>query len=80
MNVMAEKIGVHSVLQPMIVPRFMKVTLSFCSYELDSTPPEERRIIISNDVFDYMLNLRALNKSINNKREAYRQVYAGEIL
>ena len=37
--------------------------------------PEERKIITSDDVFDYMLDLRALNKGIDNKREELIKKY-----
>ena len=44
--------------------------LKMCSFEM--TPgkkPEEIRIITSDDVFDFMLNLRALNDGVDRKRE-----------
>ena len=44
--------------------------LKMCSFEM--TPgknPEEIRIITSDDVFDFMLNLRALNEGVDRKRE-----------
>ncbi|MGN1120274.1 MAG: AAA family ATPase [Oscillospiraceae bacterium] len=48
---------------------FFEDYLSFCSFRIDSTLPENRRIVTSDDVFDYMLNLRALNEGIDLKRE-----------
>ena len=48
---------------------FFEEYLSYCSFELASTLPENRRIVTSDDVFDYMLNLRALNAEIDQKRE-----------
>lgn len=44
--------------------------LKMCSFEM--TPgknPEEIRIITSDDVFDFMLNLRALNEGVDRNRE-----------
>lgn len=44
--------------------------LKMCKFEL--TPgkkPDEIRMITSDDVFDFMLNLRALNKGVDRKRE-----------
>ena len=38
--------------------------------------PEGRKIITSDDVFDYMLDLRALNKGIDNKREELIKKYS----
>ncbi len=44
--------------------------IAMCEYEM--TPgekPEEIRMITSDDVFDFMLNLRALNDGVDRKRE-----------
>lgn len=44
--------------------------LEMCQYELREAIPKHSRIITSDDVFDFMLNLRALNEGIDNRREA----------
>lgn len=43
--------------------------LEMCQYELREAIPKHSRIITSDDVFDFMLNLRALNEGIDNRRE-----------
>ena len=44
--------------------------LKMCKYELVSgEKPEEIRMITSDDVFDFILNLRALNEGVDRKRE-----------
>ena len=44
--------------------------ISMCNYEMTCEgSPEEIRIITSDDVFDFMLNLRALNDGVDRKRE-----------
>lgn len=43
--------------------------LRMCSCETRGRIPEESRIITSDDVFDFMLDLRALNEGIDRKRE-----------
>ena len=40
-----------------------------CSYELQSKLSPDSRIVTSDDVFDFMLNLRTVNERINSKRE-----------
>lgn len=40
-----------------------------CTFETDLPLPENSRIITSDDVFDFMLNLRSLNDGISRKRE-----------
>ena len=42
---------------------------AYCSYELAHPLPRDSRMITSDDVFDFMLNLRALNDGIDVKRE-----------
>lgn len=46
-----------------------------CSYELKDTLPGNSRIITSDDVFDYMLNLRTINDGITQKREDLFEEY-----
>ena len=46
-----------------------------CSYSLSKTVPQNSRIITSDDVFDFMLNLRNLNEGIDRKREELFEEY-----
>ncbi len=48
---------------------------ALCGYELRQPIPAESRIITSDDVFDYMLNLRALNEGIDLRREELFQEF-----
>ena len=48
---------------------------NWCSYELDAPVPKGSRIIASDDVFDFMLNLRSINDGINQKREELFEEY-----
>lgn len=40
-----------------------------CSYDVEEEIPQHSRIITSDDVFDFMLNLRSINEGIDQKRE-----------
>ena len=40
-----------------------------CEMQLEADIPENSRIVTSDDVFDYMLNIRNLNEGIDQKRE-----------
>lgn len=42
---------------------------NMCTYEVERRIPRDSRIITSDDVFDFMLNLRNINEGINEKRE-----------
>ena len=48
---------------------------ALCAYERKQSIPADSRIITSDDVFDYMLNLRALNEGIDLRREELFQEY-----
>ena len=49
--------------------------LDMCDYGMAQPVPQESRIITSDDVFDFMLNLRALNNGIDLKREELYEEY-----
>ena len=49
--------------------------MQLCHGELRQPLTETSRVITSDDVFDYMLNLRALNEGVDEKREELFQEY-----
>lgn len=74
LNVIAEKLTLarDSVFNK---SNFYPDYLKMCSAELLERLPRESRIITSDDVFDYMLNIRCLNEGIDNKRETLFDEY-----
>lgn len=54
---------------------FFEEYLNRCTFEWKGEMPEERLIITSDDVFDYMLNIRSLNGGIDRKREEVFEEY-----
>jgi predicted ATPase len=68
LNVIAEKISATrgSVFNK---TNFYESYVKMCDMEQSSSSPDEKRIITSDDVFDYMLNIRSLNEGIHNKRD-----------
>ena len=68
LNVIAEKLELKrdSVFNK---SNFLPDYLKLCKVEVDWIPGHSR-IITSDDVFDYMLNIRNLNEGLNQKREA----------
>lgn len=48
---------------------FFEDYIGFCDMKLVKELPEGSKIITSDDVFDYMLNIRTLNEGIDKKRE-----------
>lgn len=74
LNVIAEKIGIHrdSVYNK---SNFYTDYVDMCEMQLQGEIPENSRIITSDDVFDYMLNIRNLNEGIDLKREELFEEY-----
>jgi len=68
LNVIAEKLGL---LRDTLYNRtnFFEDYTRMCDFEIEKKVPRESRIITSDDVFDYMLNLRSINDGIHQKRE-----------
>ncbi len=68
LNVIAEKIGISrdSIYNK---SNFFPDYVRLCSMNTEEDIPKNSRIITSDDVFDYMLNIRNLNEGIDLKRE-----------
>lgn len=54
---------------------FYNEYVDMCTMQLETKIPENSRIITSDDVFDYMLNIRYLNEGIDQKREELFEEY-----
>ena len=54
---------------------FFEDYTALCHFESKGPIPTASRVITSDDVFDYMLNLRALNEGIDERREELFQEY-----
>lgn len=54
---------------------FFEDYTGMCSYEVTCDIPKQSRIITSDDVFDFMLNLRSINNGINRRREELFEDY-----
>lgn len=74
LNVIAEKLELE---RDSLYNRsnFFEDYTNWCSYELQQSIPKGSRIITSDDVFDFMLNLRSINDGINIKREELAEEY-----
>lgn len=74
LNVIAEKTGISrdSIYNK---SNFYPDYVNMCKMYLETDIPENSRIITSDDVFDYMLNIRNLNEGIDQKRGELFQEY-----
>lgn len=68
LNVIAEKLGLA---RDTLYNRsnFFGDYTKLCSFETVGKLPKDSRIITSDDVFDFMLNLRCINEGIDRRRE-----------
>ena len=74
LNIIAEKTGIKrdSIYNK---SNFYPDYVNMCEMQLKADIPENSRIITSDDVFDYMLNIRNLNGGIDQKREKIFEEY-----
>lgn len=74
LNVIAEKLKLQrdSIYNK---SNFFPDYVKLCQYHLETAIPVNSRIITSDDVFDYILNIRTLNEGIDQKREEIFQEY-----
>ena len=74
LNVIAEKLGLQRDAR-YNRSTFFEGYVALCDAETSQPVPGHSRIITSDDVFDYMLNLRALNEGVDARREQIFQEY-----
>lgn len=74
LNIMAEKLGLE---RDTLYNRsnFFEDYTKMCGYEIQEKIPAGSRIITSDDVFDFMLNLRSINEGIDRRREELLEDY-----
>ena len=74
LNVIGEKLGLK---RDTLYNRsnFFEDYTALCRFETRAPIPENSRVITSDDVFDFMLNLRALNGGIDRRREELFEEY-----
>ena len=76
LNVIAQKLKLKRS-APFNNTPFMKSYLDFCTYRLSpgKLPPPDSKIITSDDVFDYLLDLRSINEGVDRRREELYEEY-----
>ena len=74
LNIKAEKININrdSIYNK---SNFYTDYVNMCDIDIEYEIPKKSRIITSDDVFDYMLNVRNINEGIDNKREKIFEEY-----
>ncbi len=68
LNIIAEKLNIQRS-APFNRSNFFQDYVDMCRVRLEAPIPSESRIVTSDDVFDFMLNIRSLNEGIDRKKE-----------
>lgn len=74
LNIIAEKIGADR-MAPYNRSNFYEDYLQHCDLDYVNAEMEEKLIITSDDIFDYILDIRRLNEGIDNKRKERFEEY-----
>lgn len=74
LNIMAEKLRLKRE-TPFNRSDFFETYVDFCEYVIEREITEDSRIITSDDVFDFMLNIRMMNEGIDTNRAALFEDY-----
>ncbi|MCI5649053.1 MAG: AAA family ATPase [Fusicatenibacter sp.] len=74
LNIIAEKLGLNRESR-FNRSNFYPDYLHLCSVRIREPIPENSSIITSDDVFDYMLNIRSLNEGLDRRREEIFEEY-----
>ena len=67
LNIIAEKIGVMRN-NPFAGGERFDSYLKLCDFELTNNIPYEKKAISSDDIFDYVINIRRINHGLYNRR------------
>lgn len=54
---------------------FFKLYVEACKYEMSFDKPIEIKLITSDDVFDYLLDIRSINSNVNREKERLSKSY-----
>ena len=74
LNVIAERLNIGRG-APFNKSSFFGDYVNMCAHRLSAPLPAQSAVIASDDVFDYMLNLRGINEGIDRKREELLEEY-----
>ena len=76
LNIIAQKLRLGRS-SPFNNTPYLKSYLNFCQYRLSlgELPPPDSKIITSDDVFDYLLDLRSINEGVDRRREELYDEY-----
>ena len=74
LNIIAEKLNAERK-QPFNKGEFFNKFVGMCDYEEAREKPSEIKIVTSDDVFDYLFDVRSINNKLDNKRNELFEEY-----
>ncbi len=74
LNIIAQKCEAKRI-TPLNKGVFFDNYIEGCDYEFGIDLPQEIKVITSDDIFDYLLNIRAINTGVDRKKEMLSQQY-----
>ncbi len=68
LNIIAEKIGA---IRKSKIDKgsYFSLYANSCKFEMSFEMPTEIKVLTSDDIFDYLLNIRSINSGVNNRKE-----------
>ena len=74
LNIISEKLGAIRK-SSLSKGSFFEKYVNLCTYNMSLGEPDEIKIVSSDDVFDYLLDIRAINAGVNRKKERLSEEY-----
>ena len=74
LNIISEKLGA-SRKSRIDKGSIFDIYVDYCDYEMGYEKPLDIKVITSDDVFDYLLDVRAINANVNRKKEVLAKHY-----
>ena len=68
LNIIAEKIGAARK-SKIDKGSYFSLYVNSCNFEMSMEKPIEIKVLTSDDIFDYLLNIRSINSGVNNRKE-----------
>lgn len=74
LNIIASKLNAMRI-SPIDKGSYFEKYVDFCDYEMANDEPLEIKAITSDDVFDYLLDVRSINANVNRRKEKLSAEY-----
>ena len=73
-NMISQKLNA-SRKSPIVIGSYFDLYVEHCDYEMSFEQPMEIKLITSDDVFDYLIDVRSINANVNRQKERLSKEY-----